>query len=419
MLVAIGIMVLAAIVAAILRPRTNPTPTPLPLGKVKPYLSNGLLLAPDGSLWGMDFHQSGGATSLSYSPFAPGNDWAQASGSRHAGVGIKEDGTLWFWQTQERSWMLLPPIQIGTDTDWASARYSSRRAVLLKKDGTIWFMGHTRADGRVGPVGLVPSPPAQIGIDRDWIAAELSEGVQWGLKRDGTVWRWGWPSGRYDLYQTPPEPTPVLLSPDHDWRSIAAGFRFVTAIKRDGSIWLQGTYSHFVTQDYIHPKDALTLTRAGTQTQWLDVIPGGLGIFAKHVDGSWWASGENTYSSLGLPRRFGSESRIRQLTRIPFDLDVWALSYSGETTLILTRDGSIYYMGQAPGAPIHPASRMLGMAIVKNLYHRAAEQVAGARLMENPHLKWSQKPVKIGELPPSVISTLKRESVPPNTQAPN
>lgn len=369
----------------------------------------------------MDFHQSGGATSLSYSPFAPGNDWAQVSGSDRDGVGIKEDGTLWFWQTPGLFATSASPIQIGSDTDWASAHYASRRAVLLKKDGTIWFMGNTCADGRIGPVGLDPSPPAQVGYERDWIDAVTGGEMHWALKRNGTVWRWGWPSERYTRPRVPHEPTPVLLSHhEKDFQSIDARHGILAAIERDGSIWLQGSTSHFLAPDHIPANHALTLTRAETQAKWVDVAPGGSTLFAKHVDGSWWASGENTYSSLGLPRRFGTESRVHQLTRIPFDLDVWALNHNGERTLILTRDGGLYYMGLIPAAPMRPKlPSNLGVAIVKNLYHRASGHVAGSRLMEDPDHEWSQRPVKIGELPPSVISTLKRESAPPNTQAPD
>lgn len=385
-----------AMVAISHRPAPPPAPA-LPPGKVAPYLWDDMLLAPDGTLWSLSHSGDGGPTSLSLTPLASGNDWKQVSGVAGRGVGIKQDGTLWLWQSAHSPFSSTPstPVQIGLERDWAYASHSWNYAPLLKTDGSLWYLGDEYIDSKTPPTSLKPAMrPSRLGTDRDWAAIANSNGVHYALKKDGTLWHWG-----SAAHRDPFEIMPQLLSPDRDWRAISRCSHGLAALKKDGSLWISGQNAHMVAADYTGGS-AVTPVRVGPEAHWQEIIGGENNLIARHPDGSWWALGENRYARLGFP----ASKHLGKPTRLSLDLQLWAWSSGKETTLLLTRDGSIYFMGRTPGSG---RAALTGLAGIKNVINRELGRMGipppFARLGET----WSQRPVKIGELPPSVISALK------------
>lgn len=400
LLIVIGVLSLVAI--TVVRMPHRQLPLPLPTGKVKPFLSDGLLLAPDGTLWKLSHSGGGGPTSLTWDPFTPGADWREVSGSASGGLGIKQDGSLWLWRTRFTSArsapIFEPPIQIGLERDWAHVRHDWNYAPLLKSDGSLWYLGDEFIDSKTRPSQLNPAMrPSPLGTDRDWVTITHCNGVCYAIKKDGTLWQWGNTS-----YGPPFETTPRLFSPDQDWSALTSCGFALAALKKDGSLWISGANAHVVALDYVHSSAAAPV-RIGPESYWEEIIGGEESVVARHRDGSWWASGENHYAHLGLPHWLGHSKHLSKPTRIPIDLEVWAWFVRQNTTLLLTRDGSIYYMGKTPGSGRAIPTRM---ASLKQNINRQLPRLGLPPPFARPGETWSQRPVKIGELPPSVISAL-------------
>ena len=89
----------------------------------------------------------------------PGTTWstmANHGGSvLYASFGVKTDGTLWSWGSQQEGGDILgvlgqngpgnvsysSPIQIGSGTDWSITRIGYKFVAALKTDGTLWTWG--------------------------------------------------------------------------------------------------------------------------------------------------------------------------------------------------------------------------------------------------------------------------------------
>jgi hypothetical protein len=399
-LIILGV-VLAAITACLIITRGPGETGPIfPPGKVAPSFAGRLLLAPDGTVWLADYADADGTTTVTFSSFLPGNDWTMITGSEYDGMAIKEDGSLWWWfnrRTRNNSQPVFnPPAQIGSDRDWAQARFSWNSAILLKKNGSIWFFGGKFRDSNSGFTLLTPDlQPVQIGSETDWSAIATSGAVHYAVKRNGTLWHWG-----NLVYRGPYISTPALMSMESDWEGIVSDFFSMAAVKRDGSLWFGGANAHVIAPKFASVGRPSPF-RAGEDTDWVRVAVGDNSLVAQKADGTWWATGENHYAHLGLPHWFGLSKHLRKPTRIPIKLDVWAWQLEQDTTKLLTRRGNIYYMGKRPGSGTRTAS-------VQQAINKSSRWIPGLPpLFARPGEDWSEKPVKIGKLPPEVISALR------------
>ena len=324
------------------------------------------------------------------------------SGSVQGGMAIREDGSLWSWSSHYPSPgsgpITTPPEQVGTDRDWATVRHGWNHAILVKRDGSLWFLGGEFRNGSEGFAMRTPGLlPVQVGADRDWATVETSGFIHYALKQNGTLWNWG-ELGHPSRY----EAAPRLLSGD-EWSKLTPNAFAMTAHKRDGSIWVHGPNARLLAQDLTWFPGS-ELARVGHESGWVTVFSGHYNLIAQKADGSWWASGENHYAHLGLPHWFGHSKHVARPTQIPIDLDVWTWDIGENTTTILTRDGTFYYMGKSPAS----ARSTRGLAAVKNTINQASRWIPGAPpLFARPGEEWSQSPVEMGKLPPSVISALR------------
>jgi hypothetical protein len=400
------LVVIAAIAMGIVAwlARSSDHGSPLPEGKVAPVIGGRLLLAPDGTFWKFD-PPGPASSSLTFTRFAPGNDWASISGSEGGGFALKEDGSLWQWLVR---WpggrtvpILDPPTQVGADRDWAQVEAGWNCALLRKKDDSIWFLGGRFRNSNEGLEPLQPGmEPVQVGADRDWVDIASAILVHYALKRDGTLWRWG-----NLVYRGPYEPEPKQFDSATDWASITSGGFHFCALKQDRSLWIAGANVHIVIPEAAATGSRTGIYRANGDTDWTQVALGDNAFDARKTDGSWWASGENHYSHLGFRHWFGESKHVAHPQRIPLSLDPWAWYVGENTTLILTRDGRFYYMGKRPGSARTPG----GIATIKDSINQTLRRagIGLPALFARPGEDWSRTPVRVGELPASVTANLK------------
>src|SRR6266436_3075401 len=228
-LVGVVLIVLCVLVSRT-RPHTSQftVGSPLPPGKVAPQLvstwDTGVLLAPDGSLWGwggtlFQLPALFGKPTVTQAPQRIGSDsdWRAVAASSSYVLAQKIDGSLWGWGGNRQS----KPTRIGTDTNWA------------------WGLDPV-SGGKNDDLS-----PRQIDPGANWTAISASEYFLLGLKSDGTLW-----IGGQNAHLAAPAsfsgPTRNLaqIGPDADWRELYAGQTFFFARKKDGSWWVCGDNSN-------------------------------------------------------------------------------------------------------------------------------------------------------------------------------
>jgi len=247
-----------------------------------------LAIKTDGTLWtwgiygfgegyadiGLDWHIS--------SPIQVGTDtnWKQVAAGQDRSLAIKNDGTLWFWGTKsawgfggyigyigwleyiinkpefnDSDWLLLSPVQIGTDANWEQITTSLNHVLAIKTDGTLWAWGNNA----YGELGL----------------------------GDTTAW-------------TNFPPTLIQVGTDTNWKQIAAGFNHTLAIKTDSALWAWGNNKVGQLGLGIEGGDFLSPVQVETNINWQKVAAAGFSSFAIKTDGTLWAWGFNDLNQLGL-----------------------------------------------------------------------------------------------------------------------
>ena len=172
--------------------------------------SNMVATKTDGTLWSWGYNGIGalgqntdGGGVSSPMQIGTGTDWKQASAGYRFSLAVKTDGTLWSWGYGERGNlannsggyynMRSSPIQVGTNTNWERAYGLGNNSMGLKTDGSLWFWGYGYSgdfgnnQGSPGGVPLKISSPLQL--PGTWEFGGFSRAIQ--KKADGTWWGWG------------------------------------------------------------------------------------------------------------------------------------------------------------------------------------------------------------------------------------
>jgi alpha-tubulin suppressor-like RCC1 family protein len=127
------------------------------------------------------------------------NNWKSVATSPANGYGIKTNGTLWAWGSNYKGKLgigsldddYIPnvPIQVGTDNNW-KAIDANNIAVGIKTDGTLWSWGSDNVRLGYPNYNLNNSfrTPHQVGTASDWVSlSTVYGGFTAGLKTNGTL----------------------------------------------------------------------------------------------------------------------------------------------------------------------------------------------------------------------------------------
>jgi len=217
-----------------------------------------LAIKSDGTLWawGGNFcHQLGDGTKIPRPtpvPSIPGNDWKQAAAGADSSFALKNDGTLWAWSDDNWSGQLgdgttkgsTNAVQVGTSTNWTKVWAGGIQVVGLKSDGSLWFWGSLDGNGRGTNNFLVPT---RISPDTNWVDACFGYFMVLAIKADGTLWAWGnganFYTGASDVNLNA---TPMRVGTESDWHGCASspGCFYHILKKKDGSYWAMDTSEH-------------------------------------------------------------------------------------------------------------------------------------------------------------------------------
>jgi alpha-tubulin suppressor-like RCC1 family protein len=266
-------------------------------------------------------------------------DWRSAAFGDAAIIATKTNGTLWGWGYGDDGMLGLnqspgnqkrsSPTQIGTDTTWSDqiAAYSTG-AFGIKTNGTLWSWGSQQGMGILGhnENGDNYSSPKQVGTDTTWskICKGNSQGDNvFAIKTNGTLWTWGWQynSGSMGLNEggVTRYSSPTQVGTSTNWHGISVTNQDAEAatigLKTDGTLWSWGDGNNGKLGQG-NANDISSPAQIGTDTTWgnglYDGITnggdytftvGGSNASCIKTDGTLWTWGKNEFGSLGHNNR--------------------------------------------------------------------------------------------------------------------
>lgn len=176
-------------------------------------------------------------------------------------------------------------------------------AVALLSDGTIrtWGTQIVSAPALNVSCGCFTLPQSQT-LPRPVIGVAASWYSSYALLNDGTVWAWGLNnSGQLGNGTTNSSWTPVQVQGLTSVVSIVGGYESAYALKADGSVWAWGSsMSGQLGPMATSGLQATPIRVAGMPQVTQIAASAGQAVYARAIDGSVWAWGDNTDGSLGI-----------------------------------------------------------------------------------------------------------------------
>ncbi len=184
----------------------------------------------------------------------PGN-WKAFNAADLSTHGLRDDGTLWLWGAFFRGdeeggvftqAIVLEPEQVGSDAGWQSISGDGETMLGIRDDGTLWYWG-------MGLFGLpqaepVPWPGADGGAP--WTSISAGGWHVCGIQTDGTLWCAGNNEyGNLGSGTLVGQIEPVRVVGETSWSAVAAGgqrvnpileSQFTCALDTDGGAWCWG-----------------------------------------------------------------------------------------------------------------------------------------------------------------------------------
>ena len=178
---------------------------------------------------------------------AYGDDWAFAAAGNDFTLAVKIDGSLYAWGNNKfgqlgdntRANRRAPmPVFSGIHIDWKNIAAGYSHSAGIRTDGTLWVWG----SNEYGELGLgdklSQSKPIQImNSYNQWSEVVCGNNYTLALKSDGSIWGWGknvW--GQYGNATNITVSSPIqVLAPSGMWYKLTAGYDFAAGLA-DGLI---------------------------------------------------------------------------------------------------------------------------------------------------------------------------------------
>lgn len=242
-------------------------------------------------------------------------EWASLSaGSSHT-CGVTTDATLWCWGANWSGQLGIgsiggtsaTPVRVGAPGEWAGVAAGSLHTCGVKQDGSLWCWGTNQSSqlGQ-GSSGSVVSSPVRVGSGDDWVSVAAGTSNTCGIRLDGSAWCWGTNgSGQVGSGSTAyVAHTPEPVASEASWSKLTVGGSHVCGVTDDGSLWCWGRdyYTGTGTGSGSGWETVSSVpVRIGADRSWSDVDASSRGTCAVDRAGASACWGDNIYGELGLP----------------------------------------------------------------------------------------------------------------------
>jgi alpha-tubulin suppressor-like RCC1 family protein len=307
----------------------------------------------DGSLWAWGsniYGQLGDGTFASKSsPAQIGGGFVSVSAGAYFALALKTDGSLWAWGQNDMGQLGIvagqcalcasaTPARVGTG--YAAVAAGWDHAVGLKADGTLWAWG----SNDYGQLGTLTTPVVPIQIGAGYTSVAAGNGHTVALKSDGSLWAWGRNiNGQVGDGTTSSRYAPVQIG--SGYASIAAGTKFTLAVRTDGSLWSWGIDSYGqLGLGAITARTKPVVIGTGYSAVASGGEEGAFGLSQTHVlavkaDGTLWAWGNNAAGQLG------DGTSTSRATPVQIGAGYKAVTAGRKFSLAIKTDGSLWAWG--------------------------------------------------------------------------
>jgi alpha-tubulin suppressor-like RCC1 family protein len=319
-----------------------------------PASSGGVLLATGSNGNGVTGLGTDVGNTLTFTQAGSATNWASIDASTFHNVGVKQDGTLWAWGSNNQgatglgltTGTTLVPTQVGSASNWADASAGGVHSLGIRTDGTLWAWGYN-SFGRTGlgtDVGAATTP-TQVGSGTNWVAVSAGLDHSLAVRSDGTLWSWGYNGlGQLGQGDTSERLVPTQVGSATTWAFVNGSGDDSSAIRTDGTLWTWGSNTLGRTGLGIDTGTTLAPTQVGSDSDWAAVsgAPFGATRLGLRADGTLWSWGYNSNGATGLGTSSGSTLTP---TQIGADAD-WAQASVGNGHSVGVRtDGTLWSWG--------------------------------------------------------------------------
>jgi alpha-tubulin suppressor-like RCC1 family protein len=283
----------------------------------KSFRPHMLGLRANGTIWSWGCNRFGelgdGTTSDRSSPVSVVggfSDWCEVSAGYSHSLGLRTNGTLWAWGSNNRGQIgdntitnrSSPVSVVGGFTDWCQASAGESHSLAVRSNGTLWAWG-CNTTGQLGDNTITSrsSPVSVVGGFSDWCQASAGGFHSLAVRTNGTLWAWGYNRyGKLGDNSVTDRSSPVsVVGGLSDWCEASAGYSHNFAIRCDGSVWAWGCngFGRLGDLTCVNRSSPVSITQANC---WFRLHAAYNNSFAVTCDGGLFAWGYNRYGNLGL-----------------------------------------------------------------------------------------------------------------------
>lgn len=283
-------------------------------------------------------------------------------GSGFSVIGIKEDGTLWSWGTNNFGQLgdgstnqRNSPVQIGSDNNWKQVSIGGTYDGInstqggytlgIKNDGSLWAWGNN-SDGQLGTGNTINSYiPTRIGNTNDWKQVKATAYTSSAIKNDGSVWHWGKLKIAFETSSPLQSNIPVQYSGINQVNSFAqamnTNYGYIVT-KNDGSIWAWGDNFTGQVGNGTISTQINNPVQISNSLNFSTIYKSDYNSFGLTASGQIYAWGSNFNGSFGD----GTNANKSVPTLINSINSCKTLSNSIRATFIIKQDGTLWASGE-------------------------------------------------------------------------